>query len=414
MMHHLLKTVLGAAILIAAYGATFGLPGGGGEMDAEDIRAALAAPGPRRPGGPRGPAGAASLQLEAIVATPYSETLTAIGTSRARRSVTLTADIAGQVAEADLVANRSVAEGDVLLRLSSDLEQIEVTIAETELENARRTLERYRTLNGSNSGAVAEMTVREAETAVILAEAALAKARQALDQLTIRAPISGRLGLSDLRTGDKLSGGAEIVTIDDTSSIIVSFELPERAIELLEVGREIHATTPALAGRSFVATITAFDSRIDETTRTITVQAEIDNTDGRLWPGMSFSVQISNESGPLPQIPSSALSWTKEGARVWAVRDGIATAVPVTVRMRQGDVVWIEGELGDSDHIVADGSARLRDGAAVASTPIPASDESTSGAGLPTDASRSRIGATDTARPQPGKSGPKDRAGGAG
>jgi RND family efflux transporter MFP subunit len=300
-----------------------------------------------------------------VTVTPFSEVLTAIGTSRALRSIVVTSDVAGEIAESHLEANRLVSAGDLLVRLTSDLEEIEVTIAETELASARQTLERYTTLDSASRGAVAGMTLQDAETAVALAEANLAKARQALGRLTVTAPIAGRLGLPDLLVGGRIAAGAEIVTIDDTSRIIVSFEMPERAIDVLEVGRDVQATTPAFAGRVLKAAITAFDSRIDETTRTVTVEAEIDNAEGRLWPGMSFSVQVPNESAPLPQVTATALVWTADGAQVWAVRDGAATAVPVTVRMRQDESVWVEGDLRAGEWIVADGSARLREGAPI-------------------------------------------------
>ncbi|ASM75005.1 MULTISPECIES: efflux RND transporter periplasmic adaptor subunit [Roseobacteraceae] len=371
-MHNLLKTVLGAAILAAAYSGTFGLPFGDAGMTAEELAGTFSAagsgrPGPAGAGGPRAMAGSASVSLIPVVSASYQEVLTAIGTSRAGDSVAVTSEAAGQIVEATLVANAFVEQGDVLLRFASELEEIELRVAQVELESAQRTLDRYRSLASSGSGAVADTTVQEAETAMMLAETGVAMARYALDQLSVVAPISGRIGLSDARVGDRLAAGDPVVTIDDASRIVLSFNLPERAVDLLEVGREVQATTPALDGRSFSAVITAFGSRIDETTRTVTVEAEIDNSDGQLWPGMSFSVRLSNESAPLPQVPWTALNWTSEGAQVWAVRDGIATSVPVEVRMRQDDMAWIVGDLTIDDQVVLDGSTRIEEGAPIAS-----------------------------------------------
>lgn len=402
-MYHLVKVLLGAAILTAAYVGTFGLPIGDAGMGAEEPAGATSAagsaePGVPGPGGPRAPGGAASVPVVAVASAPFEEVLTAIGTSRAGDSIAVTSEAAGQIVEADLVANAHVDQGDVLLRLASEMEEIELTVAEVELESAQRTLDRYRTLASSGSGAVTETTVQEAETAMKLAEASVAMARHALDQLAVVAPISGRLGLSDARVGDRLSAGDPVVTIDDASTIVLSFELPERAVDLLDVGREVQATTPALAGRSFTAVITAFDSRIDETTRTVTVEAEIDNSDGQLWPGMSFSVRLSSESAPLPRIPSTALNWTSEGAQVWAVRDGTATAVPVEVRMRQGDMAWIDGDLAPDEQVVLDGSARIQEGAPIASEGGAPGGNGASGEVQP------RIGAAESPSPAIGTS----------
>lgn len=360
-MLHVLKTILGAAVLTATFLWTFGTPWQGEDTTLQDMpsssersagRPGMAARG----GAPRAP------EVEAVSMTPFSEMLSAIGTSRAYNSITIVTEVSGLVVEADMGARRWVEEGDVILRLSDTVEQIEVTTSRAQLAAARQALDRYLSLSQSNSGAVAKSTVQEAEVAVALADAAMERAEYALEQKTIRAPISGRLSLTNIRPGDRLQAASEIVTIDDTDSILISFVLPERAVEMLEIGKEIRATTPALAGRSFAATITAFDSRVDEITRTIAVEAEIENRDGRLWPGMSFSVELERQSAPLPQIPASALSWARDGARLWLARDGIAASVPVLVRMRQGDIVWVEGDIEAEDLIVLNGSARLQEG----------------------------------------------------
>lgn len=377
-MLHILKTVLGAAVLTATFVWTFGTPWQGEDTTLQDMPSSSERSAGRQGTGGRNASGNVS-EMEVVSMTPFSEMLSAIGTSRAVNSITIITEVSGLVVEADMGARRWVDEGDVILKLSDTVEQIEVTTSRAQLAAARQSLDRYLSLSQSNTGAVAQSTVQEAEVAVALADAAMERAEYALEQRTIRAPISGRLSLTNIRPGDRLQAASEIVTIDDTDSILVSFVLPERAVEMLEIGKEIRATTPALAGRSFTATITAFDSRVDEITRTISVEAEIENIDGRLWPGMSFSVELERQSAPLPQIPASALSWARDGARIWVARDGVAASVPVLVRMRQGDTVWVEGEIEAEDQIVIDGSARLHDGMPLETRSQPDTAESEQG-----------------------------------
>lgn len=377
-MLHILKTVLGAAVLTATFLWTFGTPWQAEDTTLLDIPSSSERIGGRQGAGGRN-ASARIPEMDVVSMTPFSEMLSAIGTSRAVNSITIISEVSGLVVEADMGARRWVEEGDVILRLSDTVEQIEVTTSRAQLAAARQSLDRYLSLSQSNTGAVAQSTVQEAEVAVALADAAVERAEYALDQRTIRAPISGQLSLTNIRPGDRLQPATEIVTIDDTESILVSFVLPERAVEMLEIGKKIRATTPALAGRGFTATITAFDSRVDENTRTIAVEAEIENLEGRLWPGMSFAVELERQSMPLPQIPASALSWARDGARIWVVRDGVAASVPVLVRMRQGDTVWVEGEIDVEDHIVVDGAARLHDGMQLETRSQPDTAESEQG-----------------------------------
>jgi len=62
------------------------------------------------------------------------------------------------------------------------------------------------------------------------------------------APISGRLGLSDVSVGDRLSTGDTIVTIDDTTSLLATFEVPERSIGLLAEGKPVLVSTQPMQG----------------------------------------------------------------------------------------------------------------------------------------------------------------------
>lgn len=351
-MKHIIKTLIASALLAMASLWTFGLPWASVDSELAGL-ASGADMAARRP--------AAQISTKDVEMSSYLEVLTAIGTSRAGSSVTVFSEVSGIVEETFLEARQWVEAGDVLLRLGDDVERIEVLAAQAQLASSRQTLERLEALSRT-SGAVSQAAIQEAQVAMTMAQASADRAEYALGQRTIRAPISGRLSMTRIRKGDRLASGQEVVSIDDTTSILVSFALPERAVEVLEVGREVRATTPALSGRSFTAGIVAFDGRIHDVARTIEVEAEITNDDGQLLPGMSFSVHVERESEVFATVTASSLNWAREGARVWVAREGHATLVPVLVRMRQGDDVWIEGDIRHGDSFVIDGAARLQEG----------------------------------------------------
>jgi RND family efflux transporter MFP subunit len=212
---------------------------------------------------------------------------------------------------------------------------------------------------------VTATSMKEAESAAAVARGNLALAEKELSDRTIKSPIDGRLGLAEWEVGDFLSNGAKIVDINNTETILVTFELPERAMNLLELGREVYVTTPAINGKVFEGKIIAFDSTIDETTRTITVKAEIENGDGRLWPGMTFEVMLRQKTEPLAALPAMALTWTRDGTQVWLAEDGKVRAVPVIFRYRQDDTIWIEGDLKEGTKVVVEGVQKLRPGASI-------------------------------------------------
>jgi RND family efflux transporter MFP subunit len=226
-----------------------------------------------------------------------------------------------------------------------------------------QTVERYKSLLANSD--VTAVDVADANVAVRLAEAAVGLAQVALEDRTIRAPIDGRLGLSDVEVGDRISAEQVIVTIDDTETLLIEFELPERSIGLLEKGRAVLANTPVFTGRTFEGEIVAFDSRLDSVTRSVTVRARIDNPDRKLWSGMTFAIRLIDEIEKLPAVPATAITWNREGSAVWTNTNGAASRVPVTILYREGDQVWIETAIAEGTPIVTEGAQKLREGGAL-------------------------------------------------
>lgn len=209
------------------------------------------------------------------------------------------------------------------------------------------------------------MTLSEARVAQRLAEAKVGLAQVALDDRTIRAPIAGKLGLSDIAIGDTLTANSTVVTIDESQALLVEFELPERSVSLLARTQEVLANTPSFVGRTFTGKIVAFDSRIDSVTRSVTVKARIENPDGLLWPGMTFAVRIIYQSDPLAVLPATAITWSRDGSSVWVDRDGAAQPTPATILFRRGDNVWIEADIAPGTMVVTEGAQKLRAGSAI-------------------------------------------------
>ena len=308
--------------------------------------------------------GATAVVTDTLRRQPHADILRAIGSTFAQNSVDVVAGVEGMVVEASIHANADITEGDVLVKLDSQTESFNLEIAQAELDQAQQTVDRYQTLS-SSSGAFSAVEVAEAAIALRLAEANLGLARVSLSERTVRAPIAGKLGLSDIEVGDQISSDQVLVTIDDTETMQIEFELPERSVGLLEIGRTILANTPVLIGRTFEGKVIAFDSRIDDVTRSVTVRAQIENPGRILWTGMTFAIRLIDESEPLPVVPATAITWTRDGSGVWVDTDGVASRILVTILYREGDQVWVDGEIPDGASIVTEGAHKLREGAAL-------------------------------------------------
>ena len=365
----LIVAALSIGVLVGAYGIAFGLPEGITQLwsgaETEVAASASDTNTETRTSGAPGQGRATTVVMAPLEELSYTLVLRTVGSAASLYSVDIVATEAGEVVETSLHANQMVEKGDVLLRLDDRTEQLALEIAQANRDHAQATVTRYEGLHQNGSAVVTDVALSEAEVALRLAEANVGLAEAALENRTIVAPISGRLGLSDVTVGDQLSSGDPIVTVDDTTTLLATFEVPERSIGLLAEGKLVFVTTPTYTGRIFEGAITAFDSRLDSVTRSATVQAEIDNTDGLLLAGMTFAVRMTDDTDPLPMVPSTAITWDRSGAGIWVAENDSVRRVSVTIRYRDGDRVWVETEAPIGAQIVTEGASKLREGSQV-------------------------------------------------
>ncbi|CAN0302871.1 unnamed protein product, partial [Chrysoparadoxa australica] len=133
----------------------------------------------------------------------------------------------------------------------------------------------------------------------------------------------------------------------------------------ISVCDRVLATQFAGPEQTYAARIINVDSRIDPTSRTFTVRAEVDNQADALRPGMSFRIGFELLSNTRPVVPEAAISWGSDGAFVWLVREGRAEREAVTLVQRRQGRVLVSGDISAGELVVAEGVQRMREGAAV-------------------------------------------------
>lgn len=287
----------------------------------------------------------------------------AIGTSRAVLSAELYPAASGEVVAVNFDPGQFVRKGDVLVQLDSRQEKLAVGLAEVQLQDATRLYERYS--RSADSGAVLPTTLDAARTAMEMTRLELERARLALDDRSIEAVFDGHVGATDVDPGDRVNPNTPITTLDDRSSLLVSFEVPEAFIGELAVGEDIRLETWGAALPAVTGEVVDIGSRIDPRNRTFVARARVDNADDALRPGMSFRVSASVEGEQYAVVPETAVLWGAEGAYVWAVIDGVASRTPVKVVQRREGRVLIDGDFDDGGIVVVEGTQRMRDGVAV-------------------------------------------------
>lgn len=304
-----------------------------------------------------------------VVAVPVrtavlDDRLTAIGTARGVRSVTLSAEISGQISRIAVASGEAVAAGAVVAELNDEAATIARDRAMLVYDDAVRTLGRLRQLQAT--GAATDLQLQVAELAERSAALEMRQAAYDLSRHRIVAPAGGYVGIIEVGPGDLVAPGTRIADIEDRSSLLVDFRVPERVASILRPGLALRAGPVADRAAAVEGTVSAVDNQVDPASRTLRVQATIANAGDRLRPGMAIALELDLPGERYPAVDPLAVQWGSDGAFVWVLRDGKAARLPVRILERGADAVLVEAVFAPGDLVVTEGMGALRPGSEAA------------------------------------------------
>jgi membrane fusion protein (multidrug efflux system) len=301
------------------------------------------------------------------VATPreHRQTVSAIGTVLATRSVTLRNEMAGTVREVALRPGQVVEAGSVLVRLDVSVEEAEMQAQKAQATLAQTLLDRNQQASQTRAVSASEVDRARAERDIAVAQ--IARTQAIIARKTIRAPFRARVGLSDIHPGQYLDEGTVLTTlqgIDDT--VNVDFAVPQRIAAGLRRGNNVQVF---VAGdeRPIAGTIVAIDARVDPATRNALIRARIGGSTDGPAPGASVRVEIPD--GPphaAVAVPVSALRKGPSGDHVFVIeraQDGKMRAHDRAVQtgpVLANEVLIVQG-LRAGEQVASSGSFKLRD-----------------------------------------------------
>jgi RND family efflux transporter MFP subunit len=359
------KQTMVAAALVAGTGLVWALyvPAAGPVIARLGLPTDAAAPerdGDAGPGGP-GAGGPVLVAGAEIGEGVTNDRVSAIGDGRAVRSVTVTPLDSGRLVAIEVAPGDRVAEDTVIARLDAQAEEIAVERARLALAETEETSERVRRLRGT--GAATDVQERVAARAVETARLELRDAELALERRRVTAPFGGLIGILPVEVGTQVSNTSEIATIDDRSSLLVDFRVPERFVGQMRVGHPVIARPLAMPGLELEGEVEALDNRIDPESRTLRVRARLPNAEDRLRAGMAFTIELRFPGDTYPRIDPLAIQWGAEGAYVWVAREGRAERVAIRIVKRNVDAVLVAGALEPGERVVTEGVQDLHPGA---------------------------------------------------
>lgn len=302
----------------------------------------------------------------------WQETLEAIGSISAVQGVTVTPEVAGTISEIAFESGAAVKKGDLLVRLDTSSEEAQLRALEAQANLAKINAERVRHLRTDNTVSQSELDTAEATLKQMEANADAIRA--AIEKKTIRAPFAGKLGIRQVNLGEYLDTGKPIVSLQALSPVYADFSLPQQNLSQLKTGMRVVVSMDTYPGRSFEGALTAINPDLDPITRSVRLQATLENTNQLLRPGMyaRVEVQLPIEKNVLI-IPATAVLSNPYGDSVYLIENSTNAATGGSVVRQQfirtgqarGDFVAVESGLEPGVKVVASGLFKLRNGTAV-------------------------------------------------
>ena len=304
----------------------------------------------------------------------WAPRLTAVGSVSAVQGAVVSAELAGVVSEINFENGGEAKKGEVLMKLDASQEEALLRSAEAEAQLAQTDLERSRDLAMKKVVSSAELD--SAQSKFRRLNAVVDQVRSSIAKKTLIAPFDGQLGIRQVNVGQMINAGQQVVPLTSLDPVFADFALPQQYLGQLTPGLEVHVTTDAIPGRVFNGKLTAINSMVDSSTRNITLQATLDNSDHALRPGMFAKAEVMlPEKHKALVVPGSAISYAPFGDSVFVIekkkdeKTGKESQVIrqqfVRVGEARGDLVAITQGLKAGETIVSTGVFKLRNGMTV-------------------------------------------------
>jgi multidrug efflux system membrane fusion protein len=293
----------------------------------------------------------------------------------------------GQLQNIAFTEGRDVSAGDVLAQI--DRRPYEAQLAQAQaayqkdqasLDNAKADEARAGKLNSSGAGTTQAIDTAKAQVAVFTAalagdQAAIDTSRLNLEFTTVKAPISGRVGLRQIDEGAIVhaSDSTGMVSLTQMAPISVRFSLPQDDLPALIAGQgqgDLSVTVYSRDGGQHLADgkLAVIDSQVDTLTGMIRLKAVFPNGDRALWPGelVTARILISTDRNATV-VPAAAVQNGQSGSYVFIVKpDRTVAATPVTTGPTVGGYTALLSGVSPGQDIVLGGQSRLTNGSLVA------------------------------------------------
>jgi RND family efflux transporter MFP subunit len=326
---------------------------------------------PAEPPAAAAPVAPPSVEVVPVASETLHLTIALPGELTPFEAVAIYPRVTGFVEDLRVDRGSAVKKGAVLARLSAPELAAQRTEAESKTTGDRSTLDRLRAAS-STPGAVAGHDVELAESSVKAQEARVSSLKTLENYLVVRAPFDGVITERNVHPGALVGPPAgptavPMLRVEQVARMRLTVAVPENDVGAISEGAPAEFSVQAWPGKHFSGTVRRVSHAIDPKTRTMPVELDVDNKDGKLASGMYAEVRWPIvRHAPSLLVPPTAVAQTTERTFVDRVgADGTLEQVVVRRGATVGERLEVVGQLAAGDLVLKRGSEELPNGAHV-------------------------------------------------
>lgn len=303
--------------------------------------------------------------------TTWNPKLNIVGSTRTVKGVNVTTELSGMIEQIEFTPGSDVKKGEVLVKLdiAPDIAKLHSLQAQAELAKITYNRDKKQFSFGAVSREQLDTDYANKESSA----AAVEEQQATIDKKIIRAPFTGRLGISAVNPGEFINSGQQVVSLQTLDPIYVDFYLPQQEMAEVNVGQPVTVTSDRAPGKTFTGKITTINPIVDTDIRNVEVEATLPNPEKILLPGMFTNVILDvGTAKTYITLPVMAVTFNPYGALVYKLektnqqRDGkpiwkAAQQFVQTGETRGNQIAVLKG-VNAGDTIVTSGQLKLKNG----------------------------------------------------
>jgi RND family efflux transporter MFP subunit len=280
------------------------------------------------------------------------------GTVRPVQRAMIAAKVMGAIEELPVTLGQPVRAGDLLVKISAGEISAKVLQAQSQLNMARRDLERERDLL-AKSASTSEM-VKGLEDRFTMTQAMVSEAETMLGYATVRAPFDGVVARKLANAGDLSVPGLPLLEIEGTAAFQIEAGVPDSLAAQLAVGTPLVVDVPA-AGVAFTGTLVELSSASDAFARNVPAKISVP-AGTAVRSGQFARVQVPGAPVRTLLAPAAAVSALGQMERVFVAGENRAILRLVKTGATRGDRVEILSGIAEGDRLILNPPVGLREG----------------------------------------------------